>query len=145
MPKKEDYRMALIQALKNNRNDADPAEAARKDFRYLLRLSLDSLVAAGNIAIDHRLPECLSLFAQEIIRTDDGVSFRPELRKLVGDCLDDERLTRDYLDYMKANKAEVDPCVHRLLFPLLGTLLGKRDGRPKTDGEHERSRKVSSD
>ena len=98
--------MALIQALKNKKSDADPAEAARKDFHYLLRLSLDSLVTAGSMALDHRLPECLSLFAQEIIRTDDGVPFRPELRKLVNNCLDDEMLASDFLDYMKTNKAE---------------------------------------
>ena len=144
MPQKEDHRMALIQALKNKKPEAGPAEGARKDFHYLVRLSLDSLVTAGNMAIDHRLPECLSLFAQEIIRTDDGVPFRPELRKLVGDCLDNERLAREYLDYMKANKAEVDPHVYRLLFPLLGTLCGKGDACTKKDEGHERPQKASS-
>jgi len=137
--------MALIRAFKKYKPNADSAAVAKKDFRALLRLSLNDLVTAGSMALDHRLPECLSLFAQEIIRTDDGVPFRPELRNLVKDCLDDEMLASDYLDYMKANQAEVDPCVYRLLFPLLGTLLGKRDVRLKIDEGSETARKVSTE
>jgi hypothetical protein len=144
MPEKEDHRMALIKAFKKYKPNADPAAVARKDFRALLRLSLNDLVTAGSMALDRRLPESLSLFAQEIIRTDDGVPFRPELRRLVSDCLDDDTRARECLNYIKANKAEVDPCVYGLLFPLLGTLLSEWDIHSKTNDGFETAQKAST-
>jgi len=138
MPEKEDHRMALIQAFKKDEKSADPAAIAREDFRSLLRLSLNDLISAGSIAFDRRLPECLSSFAQEITRTADGVPFRPQLRRLIKDCLDDEIQARDCMDYLRTNKTEIDTCVYNLLQPLLGTLLGDLDADIKTNDQVEK-------
>lgn len=132
MSKREDHRMALIQAFKKKNGKIDPVKVARGDFRYLLRVSLNDLVTAGNMALDQRLPECLSLFAREITRTDDGVPFRPELRRVVKAWLDDDMQAREWMDYLNRSEKKVDPSVHRLLFPLLKTLLGEQDPESMT-------------
>lgn len=125
MSKKDVYRMELIRVIKGKKAKDDPLTVARGDFRSLLRLSLNDLVTAGNMLLDTRLPECLSLFAREIIRTDDGVPFRPELRKLVKEWLNDETLAKTWMDYLHRNENEMDPYLQRLLHPLLKALIGE--------------------
>jgi hypothetical protein len=139
MLEKEDHRMALIQAFKKDKKSADPAAIAREDFRSLLRLSLNDLMSAGSMAFDRRLPECLSSFAQEIIRTDDGVPFRPQLRRLIKDCLDNEIRARECMDYIRSNKTEIDSCIYNILHPLLGTLIGDLDAHFNTNEQTEKS------
>jgi len=133
MSKKEDHRMELIQAFKKKKGKVDSVKVARGDFRSLLRLSLNDLVTAGNMAIDQRLPECLSAFAKEITQTEDGVPFRPGLRRLVKACLDDERQAKEWIDYLQRNEKKVDPYVYSLLYPLLKTLLGEQDPESMTN------------
>jgi len=125
MSKKDVYRMELIRSIKGKEAKDDPLTVARGDFRSLLRLSLNDLVTAGNMALDQRLPECLSLFAKEIIRTDDGVPFRPELRKLVKEWLNDETLAMTWMDYLHRNEMEIDPYLRNILHPLLKVLIGE--------------------
>ena len=127
MSKREDHRMALIQAFKRKNGKADSVKVARGDFRSLLRLSLNDLVNAGNMAIDQRLPECLSLFAKEITRTDEGVPFRPELRRLVKSWLDDKNQAKEWVDFLYRNEKEIDPRLRSFLYPLLKTLIGEQD------------------
>lgn len=122
MSPREDHRMALIQAFKKNRK-ADSVKLAREDFRYLLRLSLNDLVNAGNMAIDQRLPECLSLFAKEITRIDEGTPFRPKLRRLVKTWLDDADQAKEWFEYFDRNKTKLDPYLKSVLYPLLKTLV----------------------
>ncbi|OPX39780.1 MAG: hypothetical protein B1H11_02095 [Desulfobacteraceae bacterium 4484_190.1] len=124
--------MELIQAFKK-KEKTDPVKVARGDFRSLLRLSLNDLVIAGSMAIDQRLPECLSLFAREISRTDDGIPFRPELRRLVQAWLDDENQAKDWMDYLRRNERKMDPYLRSFLYPLLKTLLGEQDSESMTN------------
>lgn len=133
MQNRENHRMALIQVFKRKNGKVDPVKVPRGDFRSLLRLSLNDLVTAGNMAIDQRLPECLSLFAKEITRTDDGVPFRPELRRLVKAWLDDESQAMDWMDYLHRNDRKVDPYLRSFLYPLLKTLIGEKDSESITN------------
>jgi len=137
MPNQENHRMELIQAFKKKRGKSDPAESARQDIRYLLRLSLSSLVTAGNMAEDSRLPECLSAFAREITRADDGAPFRPSLRRLVKGWLDDEKQAREWMDYLHRNKTKIDPYLQSFLYPLLKTLLVEKNSTPGTYKQSE--------
>ena len=127
MSKEEDHRMAMIKAFEEKKRDYDPAKAATGNFRSLVNLSLNDLVSAGNMSLDRRLPECLSNFAGEIIRTDAGVPFRPKLRRLVKNWLDDEKEAMEWLDYFKKNENEIDLYLKKLLYPLLITLTGKKN------------------
>lgn len=137
MSKREDDRMALIQAFKRKGLKEDSVKVARDDFRSLVRLSLIGLVTAGNMAIDQRLPECLSLFAREITRTDDGTPLRPELRKLVKGWLDDEKQAREWMDYLHRNKTKIDPYLQSFLYPLLKTLLVEKNSTPGIHNQPE--------
>jgi hypothetical protein len=127
MSQRDDHRMALIQAFKRKDKKADSVNLARGDFKYLLRLSLNDLVKAGNMAIDQRLPECLSLFAKEITRTDGGVPFRPRLRRLAKSWLDDVDQAKEWFDYFDRSEEELDPYLKSILYPLLKTLIGEDD------------------
>lgn len=137
MSKREDHRMALIEAFKRKKGKFDPVKVPRGDFRYLVRLSLNDFVKAGNMALDRRLPKCLSLFAKEITRTDDGVPFRPELRRLVKAWFDDESLARTWMDYFRRNEREMDPYLRSFLYPLLKTLIGEQDSESLATGLSE--------
>ena len=130
MSKREDHRMALIQAFKRKNGKVDPVRVAREDFKSLVRLSLNDLFMAGNMSIDQRLPECLSLFAREITRTDDGIPLRPKLRRLVKGWLDDEKQARDWMDYLHRNEKKMDPYLRSFLYPLLKTLLVEQGSTP---------------
>jgi hypothetical protein len=128
MSSKEDTRIALIQSFRKKNRDlnSDSAKLARKDFRSLIQESLNNLVYAGNMAIDQRLPECLSLFSKEITKTDNGIPFRPQLRSLVQSCLIDDSKALEWLDYFDRNEKNVDPYLKRFLKPLLKVLVGEQ-------------------
>jgi len=125
--------MELIRAFKKKRGESDPAESARQDIRYLLRLSLSSLVTAGNMAEDSRLPECLCAFAREITRVDDGAPFRLGLRRLVKSWLEDEGSAKEWHEYLEENANGVDPYLRSFLYPLVKTLLGSKGSKLKKE------------
>lgn len=135
MSPKEDPRMALIAAVRDKKRKKDrigSAEVAKGDFRSLLRVALNDLVTAGTMALDRRLPECLSLFAREIIQTENGVPYRPTLRRLAREWLDDETVAMAWMDYLHRNENETDPDMYKLLYPLLKALIGEGKSKPET-------------
>ena len=77
------------------------------------------------MGLDQRLPESLSLFSQEINRTETGVPYRPRLRRLVQEWLDDETAARRWMDYLYQNEDEIDPSLQKILLPLLKAMIGE--------------------
>ena len=130
MQNQEDRRDALIGAFKSKNGKYDPVHSVKKNFKSLVQVSLEDLVAAGTMAIDSRLPQPLIEFAKEIIRTQNGVPFRPRLRKLVRSWLDNEDSAKEWFDYFTMNKEEVDPYLYKLLYPLLKTVLVEQGSIP---------------
>lgn len=134
MSPKEDPRMALIAAVRDKKRKKDwigSAEVAKGDFRSLLRVALNDLVTAGTMALDRRLPDCLSLFAREIIQTENGVPYRPALRRLAREWIEDETTAMVWMDYLHRNQNEMDPDMYKLLYPLLKALIGEGKSKPE--------------
>lgn len=127
MQNRENHRMALIEAFKSKKAGKDPVRVAKRNFKDLVQVSLDNLVAAGNMAHDSSIPECLSVFAREISCTDNGVPLRPGLRRLVQSWLEDEEKASEWFYFLKKNNNTVDSHLRGFLYPMLKTLLTEQD------------------
>lgn len=121
MEKIQDNNMSLIQAFKKAANKFDPVEGGRRGYKQLVELALSDYVAATRMANDFCLPTCLSAFAKEITRTD-GVPFRPKLRALVSELLDDRELCRNLLYLLESGRVDIDCEVRNILLPMVKTL-----------------------